>query len=446
MTTSRIRWQTGNGLRYTLLGLVSLSWWLCCGNFCVSMAVNAVPTLMPLLLNQNGASNTLIGIAVGTLPALLNVLINPIVSTASDRTRTRFGRRIPWMLATIPLISASLVFTGWSPRLGHLISWMLPHCSEATSALVLLIVAGLLFQLFNLLFEPVYYCVANDVLPAEVRGRVTAGIGIAGTLGGYVVNQVLVPLSEKYVSWVFTGVGIVFFLGLIGLCFFVKEGSYPPPPPPEPGNRLVSQVKRYGRECFCHAIYRWLFLTMALNVASNVCRAMFYLLFAQKTLGLSLTQYGTVMGTCSLLAAILFIPAGIIVDKYHPVPVYLVGCLLISAANAVAYFFVRDYATFFCLSLTVSITYVLQNASNRPLMMALLPPMRFGQFCSANALCFSLALIVANAGGGLFIDHFGYRAIFVWDFVFTMAGAYAAYMMMRHWRLNGAKNFKPPLE
>ena len=446
MTASSQRtWQTGNGLKYTFLGLFALSWWLCCGNFCVSLAVNAVPTLMPLFLSNHGASNTMIGIVVGTLPALLNIALNPIVSTASDRTRTRFGRRIPWLMVTVPLVALSLVFTGWSTRLGGWLAALFPQCNPASSALMMLVIAGLLFQLFNLLFEPVFYCIANDVLPAEVRGRVTAAMGIAGTLGGYVVNQVLVPLAGKYAAWVFTGVGFVFLLGLSGVCLFVKEGTYPPVDKLASKNRGLNLIKVYVKECFGHSIYRWLFLTMALNVASQVCRTMFYLLFAQKTLGLSLAQYGTVMGMCSLIAAILFIPAGVVVDKYHPVPVYLVGCLIISAGNVIGYFFIKDFISFFAISILVTVTYVLQNASNRPLMMALLPPMKFGQFCSANALCFSLALVLANAGGGVFIDYFGYRAIFVWDFLFTMVGAYAAYRLMRDWQKAGGCNYTVPV-
>jgi MFS family permease len=185
---------------------------------------------------------------------------------------------------------------------------------------------------------------------------------------------------------------------------------------------------------------------MALNVASTTCRSMFYLLFAQETLGLSLLQYGTVTGTCSLLAAVLFIPAGYIVDKYHPVPVYLAGCIFIAVANAIGFFVVRDFNTFVFISVLVSITYVLQGASNRPLLMALFPPLKFGQFCSANALCFSVALIIANAGGGVFIDKFGYRFIFVWDFVLTVAGAFIAFLMLKEWKKRGGVNFVPPLQ
>lgn len=446
MSSNQKIWTTDNGLKYTCFGIFSLVWWLFCGNFCFSMAVNSVPTLLPLMFRNNGASNALIGIAVGSLPSLLNVLINPIVSTASDRTRTRFGRRRPWLFVSVPLVAFSLVMTGISPDIGHGLARFIPWLTPQYGALIALITAGLVFQLFNLLFDPVFYCVANDVLPASMRGRVVAAMGVAGTLGGYVVNQVFVPMAGHSIIMTFSIIAGVFLVGLGGLCLGIREGEYPPPPPKNEGISIFRNIITYFRECFGFSIYRWLFLTMALNVASQTCRSMYYLIFATEKLEVSLTQYGTVMGTCSLLAAILFIPAGYIVDKWHPVPVFLAGCLLIAFANLLGFFIVRDFKTFAVITFLVSITYVLQNASNRPLLMAIFPPLHFGQFCSANALVFSVALIIANAGGGFFIDLLGYRYIFVWDFILTMAGAGAALMMMRHWKKLGGKNYVSPLK
>jgi GPH family glycoside/pentoside/hexuronide:cation symporter len=43
-----------------------------------------------------------------------DALSDPIVGTLSDRTRTRLGRRRPWMLVAIPLLMVSLVMI-WSP-------------------------------------------------------------------------------------------------------------------------------------------------------------------------------------------------------------------------------------------------------------------------------------------------------------------------------------------
>ena len=80
-------------LKYTQAGLVTLFVWLLWGDFCYNLMLQIMPQLMPLFLNRYGASPELISILMIMFPEAVNLLLNPIISTASDRTRTRWGRR-----------------------------------------------------------------------------------------------------------------------------------------------------------------------------------------------------------------------------------------------------------------------------------------------------------------------------------------------------------------
>ena len=82
-------------LSYTKRALIMLFVWMLWGDFCFWMMEALTPTLLPLMLKNHNANNLTIGLLVGSLPSLLNFIINPIVSTSSDRTRSRWGRRIP---------------------------------------------------------------------------------------------------------------------------------------------------------------------------------------------------------------------------------------------------------------------------------------------------------------------------------------------------------------
>jgi GPH family glycoside/pentoside/hexuronide:cation symporter len=58
---------------------------------------------------------------------LWDAISDPIVGTWSDRTNTRLGRRRPWMLVGIPLLSISMLMTWIPPRTlsgGALIAWV----------------------------------------------------------------------------------------------------------------------------------------------------------------------------------------------------------------------------------------------------------------------------------------------------------------------------------
>jgi len=68
-------------------------------------------------------------LAVGVIFALGRVwdaVSDPIVGTWSDRTRTRLGRRRPWMLAAVPVLAVS-VYMIWVPpewEQGALLAWV----------------------------------------------------------------------------------------------------------------------------------------------------------------------------------------------------------------------------------------------------------------------------------------------------------------------------------
>ena len=93
-SSSPVLYRVGT-LTYTRLQLIAVCAWMLYGIFCFCLMEALVPSLLPLSLKRFDASNTMIGILVGSIPGILNFIVNPIVSTRSDRTRTRIGRRMP---------------------------------------------------------------------------------------------------------------------------------------------------------------------------------------------------------------------------------------------------------------------------------------------------------------------------------------------------------------
>lgn len=228
--------------------------------------------------------------------------------------------------------------------------------------------------------------------------------------------------------------GKMYLVAFLLMCFFVKEGEYPPPEP-----KKGSMIATYFRECFSLSFYRWFFLTMACNDASLVCRTMFNFLFANKDLGLNFEQYGNIMSINMVISFFLLILMGFLVDRFHPLRTYLAGAVLIIGANIFGFFFVWDYTSFFIVSILIAVVYVIQNASKLPMFVALLPGQKYGQFCSANAMVVSIFLIIANGVGGKIIDIFGYRFIFVRDFLFTGLGLIGFMMVYRVWKRRGGR-------
>ena len=101
-------------LTYSKLGLFALFGWLLWGDFCFQMMAEITPSIIPLKLNHLDAPNWAIGLIITTLPGILNMTVCPWISYTSDRHRGPKGRRIPFILGTIPFLTAFLLLLAFS--------------------------------------------------------------------------------------------------------------------------------------------------------------------------------------------------------------------------------------------------------------------------------------------------------------------------------------------
>ena len=318
---------------------------------------------------------------------------------------------------------------------------------------IMLAIFSVGFQVFNLFVASVFYYIFADVVPKPFVGRFMALFRVVGTAAGIVFSKWILPLADKQelVPWIFTGVAVIYLISFTQMCFNVKEGQYPPPEKIKKVS-LFGMIKKYSVECFSIPFYLYLFIGQAINTTSNACRVMFNLLYAKEDLGLSMAQYGHITATVSLVMMFAYIPLGWIVDKFHPLRIFILGGFLIIAANIFGFFWCHDYTTFFIVTFMISGTYVLQGASGLPLTVRIYPSEKYGQFCSANAMIGSIVLIVANAGGGAFIDlgkkfGYGYNLIFVWDFIFTIIATALLLVVYFKWKkYGGDKNYVAPMK
>lgn len=436
-------------LTYTKMGLIALFIWMLWGDFCFTLMEILIPQLLPLTMKKLNASNALIGLFVGSLPAMLNMIINPIVSFKSDRTRTKWGRRRPFLFFATPFVTIFLIGLGWAPYLAKwLTTNILTSVNPVTMAFVMVGICAISFQVFNMFVGSVFYYIFADVVPQKYMGRFMSCFRVVGAAAGFVFNRYILGFADTDSAWIFTGVSLLYFVSFMLMCFKVKEGEYPPPADTEERKNFFSSIKLYFKECFSNPYYRWFFLGTGLNAVSVVCRAMFNIFFATKTLGLQLDAYGKIMSWGMIIGLVLYVPLGYLVDKLHPIRVYIFGITLVVFTNIFGFFLIHDKRTFFIFSMLLAVVYVIQVASTLPMYAALLPKARWGQFCSAQAMFQAILLIVANYGGGLFIDFIGsYRFIYVWDALFTSVALVAMYFVYVGWkRYGGYHHYVAPEE
>src|SRR3954469_10640560 len=106
-------WRIGT-LTYTRFGLLSVFFWMLWGDLCVNIMETIIPRIVPLQLARVGALAATIGLVTSSVPAGVELIVNPFVSTFSDRFRSRLGRRRPFILVCTPILALCLMAVGFS--------------------------------------------------------------------------------------------------------------------------------------------------------------------------------------------------------------------------------------------------------------------------------------------------------------------------------------------
>ena len=79
-------------LIYGPQALLTVMFWMLLGDLCLQIMEQLPTSLVPLQLRWAQASDTLIGFLSGSLPAVLGILLNPLIGVQSDRHRGKMGR------------------------------------------------------------------------------------------------------------------------------------------------------------------------------------------------------------------------------------------------------------------------------------------------------------------------------------------------------------------
>ncbi|WP_250036337.1 MFS transporter [Paractinoplanes maris] len=87
---------------------------------------------VPVLLREHVTSAALVGALMG-MDNLLGIFIQPWIGHRSDNTRTRWGRRIPYLAVGMPLAALLFVFLPWTTSAAMLIAVMVGYALVANT-------------------------------------------------------------------------------------------------------------------------------------------------------------------------------------------------------------------------------------------------------------------------------------------------------------------------
>jgi maltose/moltooligosaccharide transporter len=451
-------------LLYTRRGLFALFAWMLWGDVCFTLMESVVPSIMPLKLGNLGASNTLIGILMTTVPGILNVTITPWLSFKSDRHRSRWGRRLPFILSTAPFLAGALILMAFSDNLGtwaHGRFFAGGDIHQAQVVLILLSIFAALYNLFNMFVNTVFWYLFVDVVPETHLARFNAYFKVVGAISGAAYNFFIFKYAETHMREIFLGAAFLYLFGFGLMCLRVKEGEYPPVTDVNKQMGMLDKIRVFGKECFTIRYYWDIFLWLTFQCIAGSVGV--YGVFFMKSLGVSLDQMGKMSAVGVLTGPLCLLLLAGRVDRWHPIRVtaYTLAWSAFFAFGNWIWLFVMHPPplVFFWLAFADSVIFsalfsAAGQAAGGPVLMFLFPHSKYGQFSGAMALIRAVAIILAGVLAGMFMDfwkhlfpegNYCYRFMFLWSGVCNVVSFYFFYRVYRVWkRMGGVTGFVPP--
>ncbi|MTW14226.1 MFS transporter [Pseudoduganella eburnea] len=402
------------------LGLPALFFFLLLGDLAWSLKERALPDLFKFQLREFSQDATLLNVLFGALPSAIAMFIGPVVGAWSDRTRTRFGRRIPFLLACAPLVSASMVGLAFSEPLGDAL-WQWAGASAGMRGRY--IVACMCFfwtfyEIFTVLANALFIALVNDTVPQRIMGRffgmfriISLGVGVAFFY--FVFGNELPAVARP----VMLAIAAAYLAGFLALCKGVREPQYPPP---TPAQRASLQVLR-GDDGTSPWFYVLLFVTLAIaticvlpvNINSYNAISQF---------GVDRTDYGRAVAAAYSISIVLAMPVGWLADRFHPLRVGFVTLVLYALSMLGAWEFVAGRMSFlvwFVVHAVLAGTFLTGTAALLP---RLLPRTRFSSLAALSASITGLLTVFFTIELGALLDANG-RDFHV---IFLVAGLLAS--------------------
>lgn len=291
--------------------------------FALGMALN---TLEPAVLNHKvlqlvpGRAATALGFT--TFAGLIVAsLVQPIVGVFSDRTRTRWGRRLPYFVAGTLGVTFCLYLIATAPAWG------------------VVVLGILLFQVFSNVVQGPWQALIPDKVPEFQRGRAASIKGlfeiIAALAGGYAAGSVVAQAANWGEAAIIAAVSMPVVAYLIALTVTAVGAREGPEAAARAPQRSIGEAlaRTFYVDFRSYPAFGWWFANRMLFWAGLLMLRTFLLLFVVDVIGMReaaaqsyVARLNVVLGVALVL---VMIPTGWVSDRIGRKP-------LVAASGLVA--------------------------------------------------------------------------------------------------------------
>ncbi len=333
------------------------------GFFAVSIAWSMYNANVPLMLEKFISSATVIGLVM-SIDNIFAVLLQPLFGSLSDRTRSRRGRRMPYLLVGIPL--SVLFFV------------LIPFCDAVWSIMA----AVILFNFTMSIWRTPAIALMPDVTPPRLRSRANGVINLMGGIGSilaFLLGGLLFGLGGMPLPFFFSG--LIMLAAWLTMMFLVKEPPLPPEAYETPKKAESSESATLSKEGERGANLSLFLILLAIFfwfVSINSIET-YFTLYASNVLKL---EAGDAMVTLAFFAVAFVVsalPAGIVGTKFGRKKTIMTGLIGLAVLLSAAYF-LRDLWVIRCCLVLAGFFWGLVNINSLPMVVEIAKSSRIGKY------------------------------------------------------------------
>ncbi len=393
-------------------GLKRLMWTIIPANFAIFMIWGAVPgILLPQQVtlafgteNQANVANLAI---ISTIGAFAAMIAQPIAGQISDRTRSKFGRRAPWIVIGSLAGALSLVGLAFANSLvGFIIAWTLVQVC------------------FNFAQGPLS-AIMPDRVPLNRRGTFASltGMGLfLGALGGQVIGSLFFEnISVGY--FIFAAFSV-----LMLIAFVLINPDYPSTDiNPEPFN-MKEFLGTFWFNPVKHPDFAWAFLGRLLLYAGYFSVTGYQLYLLQNYFHVEQPQkIIPILGLLSMVGMVIStVVSGPLSDKIGKRKPFVFGsAAFVSLAFLIPWFW-QDITAWMIMTFIAGFGFGMYQAVDTALISEVLPSQdSYAKDLGIVNIAATLPQTLAPAIAGAIVLTFGYSGLFPVAIILGLLGAVA---------------------
>lgn len=273
--------------------------WITFGHFGMALSTTILVPLMNLRLKAVGVSDSGVGLITSANLWAVSFLVM-YFSWKSDHCTSRLGRRTPFVLLSLPLISVALV--------------LFPLFSDKWVLIGLMIV----YYFFNDMTASTYPLLSIDCVSKEVLARVSGLVAIVISLAGFLSSRLGARMADAHQARVFILAALTMATMMLLALWRIKEPSIYHPA--EGKFTLLAPIKVALRDKRILV----LMLAVALLNAFPMTINTWVWFYAKTKLGLTIGNTGAAVSWGLLLKIMVSYPAGWLIDRFGS---YLALCI-----------------------------------------------------------------------------------------------------------------------